>query len=67
MGVLKPDPRAYEIVIKYTGFKPDEMIFIDDSNENIDAAGKLGFKTVLACGSESIAKGLEDHGIKITL
>ena len=41
----KPDPRAYQIVEnRYPGF--DEIILIDDSIKNLDAAYGRGWKTV---------------------
>lgn len=42
VGVLKPDPRIYKLAIERFGFRPHEMIFIDDSLENVEAAKKSG-------------------------
>ncbi|MES2034597.1 MAG: HAD family phosphatase [Pseudomonadota bacterium] len=42
-GVIKPDPAIYEVVLKRTGLAPEDLLFVDDSAANIDAAARLGF------------------------
>ncbi len=43
-GVIKPDPRIYEIALARMGNPdPGEVLFIDDRQENVDAARALGF------------------------
>jgi glucose-1-phosphatase len=42
----KPNPEAYEYVLNENNLKPAEALFIDDSIQNIEAADKLGLKTV---------------------
>lgn len=44
--VLKPDEKIYRILLDRLKLKAEECLFIDDSEENILAADKLGFKTV---------------------
>ena len=41
--VIKPDPRIYRISLKQLGLEPEECLFIDDLEANIEAAQKLGF------------------------
>ncbi len=43
---LKPDDIIYERTINHLGVIPEESIFIDDLQENCDAAGKHGIKTI---------------------
>ncbi|MBX7067561.1 MAG: HAD family phosphatase [Parachlamydiales bacterium] len=38
----KPDPEAYAILIERIGLPPEQIIFIDDKLENIEAARALG-------------------------
>ena len=47
VGAMKPDPRIYEVALKRTGFKPEECLFIDDMDENIKGAQKLGINVIL--------------------
>jgi HAD superfamily hydrolase (TIGR01509 family) len=38
----KPDPRAYEQVLKENDLKPEDCIFFDDTSRNVEAARALG-------------------------
>jgi putative hydrolase of the HAD superfamily len=42
LGLLKPDPRIYLEVARELGITPAEMVFIDNKQENVDAAIALG-------------------------
>ena len=42
MGVVKPDPKIYKMVLETLELKPDQTIFIDDFLHNIEAARSLG-------------------------
>ena len=46
IGHRKPDPEAYEIVLKENNLLPEEAIFIDDSIQNIQGAEKAGLRTI---------------------
>lgn len=49
----KPDEAIFRYAIKHLGIKPEETLFFDDSQKNLDAAALLGFKTALvAPGTE---------------
>lgn len=45
-GTIKPDPEIYLTCVKRLGVKSGECIFVDDSKTNLEAAQKLGIKTV---------------------
>lgn len=45
MGVIKPDPRIYEMVEADCGILPDRLLFTDDRAENIAAAAARGWRT----------------------
>lgn len=45
-GVMKPDPEIFRIAGRQFGIKPEETIFLDDSEANCKAAEALGFKTI---------------------
>ncbi len=45
MGVIKPDPRIYEMVEQDCGIAPQGLLFVDDKPENIAAAGARGWRT----------------------
>ena len=46
-GIVKPSSEIYLICAQRLGVDPTECLFIDDSVINIDAAQKLGMKTIL--------------------
>jgi epoxide hydrolase-like predicted phosphatase len=46
VGVQKPDPTIYRIVLERLGLPPEETIFVDDFFENIEAAQELGMGTL---------------------
>ena len=46
VGVVKPDPRIYEILIERVGLAPEDLLFIDDSPANVRAAETLGMATI---------------------
>lgn len=45
---MKPDRRIFDYAVEHLGIKPEETLFIDDSQANLDAAARLGFHTALA-------------------
>ena len=62
-GLVKPDPRIFNLFCDRYGLAPESCVFIDDSEANILVAGKLGFKTVHftspeQCRRELIALGM---------
>lgn len=44
--LAKPDPRFYKIVTDRLGVRPDESVFVDDSEKNVRAARRLGMKAI---------------------
>jgi HAD superfamily hydrolase (TIGR01509 family) len=42
----KPDKKAFEYVLKQSGLKPEETLFIDDSLPNIEGAKEAGLQTI---------------------
>jgi len=45
-GVMKPDPRAYELMVERMGVAPEECVFIDDQPINLEGARTIGMQTV---------------------
>lgn len=43
----KPEPEIFDYVVKRLGIAPEETLFFDDSQANVDAALKLGFNARL--------------------
>jgi 2-haloacid dehalogenase len=45
MGVIKPDPRIYEMLEADCGLPPESLLFTDDKADNITAAAGRGWRT----------------------
>ncbi len=52
MGLKKPNVEIFRKVLDSVPFKPEEILFIDDLDLNIDAASSLGIKTCKITGKE---------------
>lgn len=46
IGWHKPDHEAWEFVIKDSGIKPEETLFLDDNIHNVKASQELGFQAI---------------------
>lgn len=47
MGLIKPDLEIYQQVIAEQGLIPEKTLFIEDTQENADAASELGIQTLV--------------------
>jgi putative hydrolase of the HAD superfamily len=45
-GILKPDPRAYAVVLDALGLPPADAVFVDDQIRNVDGAVSVGLRAV---------------------
>lgn len=45
--VCKPDPKIYAILLERYRLLPEQCVFIDDRQENLDAAKKMGMAGIL--------------------
>lgn len=52
MGVCKPSEEIFTLLIEDAGIRPEETLFVDDSEANIRVANRLGFVTYLAENAE---------------
>lgn len=46
-GYVKPDGRAYEEILESNNLKPEECIYFDDSEKNIEVARSIGIGSYL--------------------
>lgn len=61
MGMRKPDTEIFEFVLNDVDLIASETLFVDDTQENTDAAARLGIKTWnLQVGKEDITQ-LKSH------
>ena len=68
VGVIKPEPRIYEILFERYGLVPGECVFIDDRADNIEAAVNMGMSGIVFEDIEQVKNELErllGNGINI--
>ncbi len=59
LGVDKPDPRIYQILLSELQVAPEDCIFIDDKQENVNAAIALGIDGIVFSSSKQLKADLE--------
>ncbi|MDU1905670.1 MAG: HAD family phosphatase [Dysgonomonas sp.] len=59
IGYTKPTKESFESVIKGADLNPEETLFLDDGQSNLDASEKFGFKTCLVDQNEDLRKIFE--------
>ncbi len=55
-GAAKPDKKIFEALINDSGINPEETLFLDDGQKNLDVAEEFGFHTYLANQEEDLRK-----------
>ncbi len=63
IGMIKPEPEIYRYLIDTYDVIPEEAVFIDDNEDNIEAAKQFGFNTVLFCDKASADEELSRMGV----
>ncbi len=58
---IKPEKEIYEKLINRYNLNPDLTLLIDDSEKNIDAAKKLGFKTIHFNDNIKLSNSINDY------
>lgn len=61
----KPDPKFFELMLSMVHAKKDEVIFIDDTAENIKAAQKLGIHSILFTDTAQLRNELKLLNISV--
>lgn len=55
---MKPSRQFYEILIQKLEEKPGNILFVDDKKENIEGAKKVGLKTLLYDGHNTLSESI---------
>ncbi len=61
--LIKPEDGIYKRMIEEYKIKPEESIFIDDSQGNIEGARKLNFETILFKNSKDLREKLKIYNV----
>lgn len=60
-GLVKPDPRLFQVLLDRYGLKAEECTFVDDNPDNVAAAQGMGMKGIVFVGAEDLRKQLRDN------
>lgn len=63
VGLRKPDSAIYQLALDVLQVKAKEAIFIDDRQENADAASELGIHGIRYSGEEALRSSLSELGV----
>lgn len=62
-GVIKPDPRIFELLLDRYGLDAARTVFVDDTEPNVAAAAALGIDAVLFTGADALRAELHGRGL----
>ena len=52
IGVMKPNPKFFQVVLDNEDILPEESLFVDDGSRDVEAASKLGFNIMCPVNRE---------------
>jgi HAD superfamily hydrolase (TIGR01509 family) len=58
MGLLKPDPNFFTAMVEGPGVPPEDCVFIDDTQPNVEAAKRLGIPALHFRGVDTLRQDL---------
>ena len=63
--LLKPDPAIYHLLIERNNLVPQDCVFIDDSQANVDAANSVGINGIHFTTPERLLSDLRSYGLPV--
>lgn len=63
--LLKPEEGIYKRLVEKYSIKPEESVFIDDTEANVEGARRIGFKTIQFQNPAQLKEELRSCGIDI--
>jgi len=64
VGLAKPDPAIYEILLEAANATADQCLFIDDSAANVRAAERMGFTAIRYESPGQLQRELSSYGLQ---
>ena len=65
VGMRKPERKIYELALQKLKIQPGEAVFIDDKQENINAAEEVGIHGIVFENANQLSEQLRNVGIAI--
>ena len=63
VGLIKPDPAIFRLLLQRIGRTPAECIYIDDNPKNVASAAALGLDAIAFQGAAELRAELEGRGL----
>jgi len=63
IGLRKPDPAIFQLLVDENNILPAETLFIDDSPQHLESARNLGFQTALCTAQEPLEFLIEKYSL----
>src|SRR5262249_29820466 len=65
LGLRKPDEAIYRAVLQMTARQPEECLFIDDREVNLECPRELGIRTILFRDANQLRADLKEAGVAL--
>jgi 2-haloacid dehalogenase len=65
VGLAKPDPRIFALLVKQYSLVPGATVYVDDSAPNVEAAREAGFDAILFADADQLRRELVARGIAV--
>jgi 2-haloacid dehalogenase len=63
VGLIKPDPAIYQLLIQRHDVDPAHALFVDDSAKNVEAAAAIGFDAIRFQSPDQLRADLTARGL----
>ncbi len=63
LGMLKPDAEIFNHIVATTGYKAEEILFLDDNQLNVDGARNVGLRSERTVGVAEARQALQRHSV----
>jgi len=67
VSLAKPHPEIFHHALRKMNVRPEETIFIDDSQKNIDGAGAVGIHGILFTNADKLRKDLQERRVSTSI
>ena len=66
IGIRKPDRAIYEYAVETIGTDAKRLVFVDDREENVDAARAVGMNGIVFESADQLRRALDELGVTIS-
>lgn len=65
IGIKKPDPKIFQMLLEQLHMAPQEVLFIDNNKDAVETAKKMGMDAIIFKNAPQITKELKNRGIAV--